>query len=177
MYIKKLTLFVLILVKLASAQQAELSRSVFATGGNVMGNENYRIGSTVGQIVIGEMGGPGAIVSAGFWYSDIEITTSVENNTVQVPEVFRLNQNYPNPFNPSTTISFSIAKSAKVNLTLFDLLGRKVITLRDERMQPGEYQFTFEAEDLASGVYFYRLFATDVDSKNHIFTRKLTLIK
>ena len=120
---------------------------------------------------------PGNHGLSGFWYSDVEITTGVEHNTFRIPEVFRLNQNYPNPFNPTITISFSIAKSAKVNLTLFDLLGRKVLTLRDERMQPGGYKFTFEAADLPSGVYFYHLFATDVDSKIHIFTRKLTLIK
>lgn len=105
------------------------------------------------------------------------MVSSVEQISEQVPRVFRLRQNYPNPFNPSTTIAFSIAKSSKVNLTLYDILGRKVITLRDEKMQPGEYQFTFNATELASGLYFYRMSATDDDGESHVFTKKLTLIK
>lgn len=177
MYFRKLSFFVLVLVKLVLAQQAELRRSVVASGGNVMESQNYRIGSTVGQSIIGELGDTGTQVSTGFWYSDIDITTYVEHDLPAIPARFWLNQNYPNPFNPATTISFSIAKSAEVNLSLFDLLGRKVLTLRNEKMQPGEYKFRFEATDLSTGVYFIRLIATDGDRKNHVFIRKMTLIK
>ena len=105
------------------------------------------------------------------------VTSVAETTESIIPKVFSLSQNYPNPFNPSTTISFSIAKSSRVNLTLYDLLGRKVLILRDEKMQPGEYQFTLNASELASGLYFYRMTAIDDSNKSHVFTKKLTLIK
>lgn len=177
MRITKLSILILFITNLAFAQQAKLSRSVFANGGNTMANQTYRISSTIGQAIIGKVSGPASIISSGFWYGDIDMVSSVEQISEQVPRVFRLRQNYPNPFNPSTTIAFSIAKSSKVNLTLYDILGRKVITLRDEKMQPGEYQFTFNATELASGLYFYRMSATDDDGESHVFTKKLTLIK
>ena len=160
------------------AQQYKVAKSVVANGGTVIGNQDNQMTLTVGQTIIGQASGPNFTMSSGFWQSQKGGPVSVEQTESDVlPKEFRLEQNYPNPFNPTTTISFSIAKSAKVKLTLFDLLGRKVLTLRDERMQPGGYKFTFEAADLPSGVYFYHLFATDVDNKNHVFTRKLTLIK
>lgn len=94
-----------------------------------------------------------------------------------MPQLFRLKQNYPNPFNPSTTIAFSIAKPARVNLELYDLRGRKALTLLNEKMQPGEYEFTFDGAELASGLYFYRMTAIDDNNESHVFTKKLTLIK
>lgn len=102
--------------------------------------------------------------------------TSVNEGTPQ-PASIQLFQNYPNPFNLTTTLSFSIAKAARVNLAMYDLLGRKVLTLRDEKMQPGEYQFTLNVSELASGLYFYRMTAIDEDNESHVFTKKLTLIK
>ncbi len=105
------------------------------------------------------------------------VTSVKQTDGQQIPVQFSLSQNYPNPFNPATTISFAIAISSKVQITLFDLLGRKVLTLRDERMQPGVYKFMLEAENLSSGIYFYHLAATDVDNKHYFFTRKLTLVK
>ncbi|MBX2992952.1 MAG: T9SS type A sorting domain-containing protein [Bacteroidetes bacterium] len=70
---------------------------------------------------------------------------------------FALHQNYPNPFNPTTTIRFEIPHASFVTLKVFDLLGREVKTLVDEVMQPGSYERVFNAEELASGVYLYRL--------------------
>ncbi|MCX7877042.1 MAG: alpha/beta fold hydrolase [Ignavibacteria bacterium] len=79
-------------------------------------------------------------------------------NTLQ-PERFSLSQNYPNPFNPSTMIEYSIAKAEKVELKVYDLLGREVATLVNEIQAPGSYNVTFNAKNLSSGVYFYRLTA------------------
>jgi hypothetical protein len=80
------------------------------------------------------------------------------------PLTFRLMQNYPNPFNPSTTIGFQVpelrgqrSQVSRVTLMVFDLLGREVATLVNDNLQPGSYEVTFNAEGLASGVYFYRL--------------------
>jgi len=81
----------------------------------------------------------------------------MEVNTTAVPTVFALSQNYPNPFNPSTKIAFHVPSSHFVSLKVFDVLGREIRTLVHEMLQAGKYQVTFDANALASGVYFYRL--------------------
>tara|TARA_R110002096_G_scaffold151859_1_gene314600 strand:- start:4632 stop:7085 length:2454 start_codon:yes stop_codon:yes gene_type:complete len=89
-----------------------------------------------------------------------------------VPSEFVLNQNYPNPFNPSTNISFSLPKASKVQLKVYDLLGREVKVLLNERLSSGTYNFTFDANDLSSGVYLYQI-KTDAG----VLSKKMTLIK
>ncbi|MFQ5674815.1 MAG: T9SS type A sorting domain-containing protein [bacterium] len=106
-----------------------------------------------------------------------ETVTSVSGpDEPQLPTKFALEQNYPNPFNPTTTIRFSIPFTAKVTLKLFDLLGREVATLVDEELQPNSYNYQFEANALASGIYFYQLQATGSDQQ-FIQTKKLTLVR
>lgn len=99
------------------------------------------------------------------------IATSTEDE-VGLPDKFSLSQNYPNPFNPSTTINYDLPKASVVKLTVFDILGRKVATLANERKEAGYHQVVFNAQALASGVYLYRL-----EAGNNIFVKKLTLIK
>lgn len=79
------------------------------------------------------------------------------NNQLAIPETFSLGQNYPNPFNPSTTISFSLPRDAFVSLIVYDLLGREIIRLVDERMGQGMHSVELEAGGLSSGIYFYRI--------------------
>jgi hypothetical protein len=67
------------------------------------------------------------------------------------------NQNYPNPFNPATTISYQLPESGPVALMVFDVLGRVVRTLVNQEQPAGRHTVTFDASDLASGVYFYRM--------------------
>ncbi len=91
------------------------------------------------------------------------------------PEKYTLYQNYPNPFNPTTTIEFDLPEAAKVSLKVFDLLGREVATLADnEPMDAGNQEFTFAADGLASGIYFYRLV---VDEGRFTQVRKMVLLK
>ncbi|MBN1482462.1 T9SS type A sorting domain-containing protein [candidate division KSB1 bacterium] len=97
--------------------------------------------------------------------------TSVETKD-KVVTAFQLHQNYPNPFNPTTTISFSLPRNEQVKLTIFDILGREVVTLIDEKMTAGLHNVTFDAAQYASGVYFYHLKAGE-----HIFQKKMMLIK
>jgi len=95
-----------------------------------------------------------------------------------IPKEFRLDQNYPNPFNPTTTIQFAVPVKAEVTLKLFDLLGREVDILVEEEYKPGVYRVLFEAKDLPSAVYFYRIKAESKSGeKSFIRTRKLTLLK
>jgi hypothetical protein len=74
-----------------------------------------------------------------------------------MPEAFQLYQNHPNPFNPKTTIAFAVMRSCKVKLSVFNLLGQRVLDLVDARYEPGQYRIEFDASGLASGVYIYTI--------------------
>jgi hypothetical protein len=101
------------------------------------------------------------------------LVVSVEEGPREtLPEDFILHQNYPNPFNPSTRISFSIPHSSFVSLRVYDLLGREVATLVNEQLGTGNYERTFNAEGLTSGVYFYRL-----QAGGFVQTKKLLLLR
>ncbi|MGB2868401.1 MAG: CHRD domain-containing protein [Bacteroidota bacterium] len=89
-----------------------------------------------------------------------------------VPVSFKLGQNYPNPFNPTTAISFQLSAVSDVNLRVYNILGQEVATLVDGLLQPGSYKVEFNANSLATGMYFYRLNASNVSE-----TRKMLLLK
>jgi type IX secretion system substrate protein/putative pyrroloquinoline-quinone binding quinoprotein len=91
---------------------------------------------------------------------------------LKVPNSFGLAQNFPNPFNPSTKISFSIPQAANVNLKIYDLLGREVAELINKEMKPGSHSINFNAGNLTSGMYFYKIEAGEYSQ-----TRKMILIK
>ncbi len=97
--------------------------------------------------------------------------TSVENDNIVISE-FKLNQNYPNPFNPTTTFSYAIGKQGFVTLKIFNVLGKEVATLVNEVKSIGNYEIKFNAANLSSGIYFYKLTSGTFTS-----TKKLTLIK
>ena len=88
------------------------------------------------------------------------------------PENFSLSQNYPNPFNPSTTIDYSVAKSSNVKLSVFDLSGKEVAVLVNGYKNAGTYAVSFSAENLSSGVYYYKIAIGGFSQ-----TRKMILIK
>jgi hypothetical protein len=89
-----------------------------------------------------------------------------------VPRTFELSQNYPNPFNPSTVISYQLPVVSEVSLKVYDLLGREVATLVNQRQEAGRYQVVFDASRLASGVYFYRL-----QAGAFVETRKMMVVR
>ncbi len=94
------------------------------------------------------------------------------NNSVERPREFKLEQNYPNPFNPTTTIQFAVPTVSDVKLEVFNILGQKVTTLVNRRMEAGLHAVNFNASNLSSGVYFYRL-----QSGNFVQTKKMMLVK
>ncbi len=85
---------------------------------------------------------------------------------------FNLSQNYPNPFNPTTNISYSIAHSAFVMLKIYDVLGKEVASLVNEEKSPGTHTINFNAQNLSSGVYYYRIKAGSFSE-----TRKMILLR
>ena len=100
------------------------------------------------------------------------IITSLNNPSINLPERFSLSQNYPNPFNPTTTISFVLPTRSFVSLKVFDMLGREVSTIVSGELQAGSYTQRWNAANMASGVYFYRLQAGTYSE-----TKKLLLLK
>ncbi|KUG25939.1 hypothetical protein ASZ90_004230 [hydrocarbon metagenome] len=105
------------------------------------------------------------------WLFTTEQATSVNDDSPK-PDDFFLFQNYPNPFNPESIIKIQIAERTNTVLKIFDITGREVQTLLNESIEPGVYEINFDASDLTSGIYYYRL---ETDSYNQ--TRKMILLK
>jgi len=85
------------------------------------------------------------------------IITSVQQTGLSIPTSYSLFQNFPNPFNPTTKIKYELPKSNFVSLKIYDMLGREVLTLVNQKQEAGRYEVDFNASNLASGAYFYRL--------------------
>ncbi|QQS38073.1 MAG: T9SS type A sorting domain-containing protein [Ignavibacteriales bacterium] len=105
-----------------------------------------------------------------------EYSQEVEVEVI-TPSVFALDQNYPNPFNPSTTISFSLAKDSRVTVKVFDVVGQEVATIVNNSFGTGSHEINFDASNLNSGVYIYRLEASAVDGSTFSAVKKMTLTK
>lgn len=103
---------------------------------------------------------------------DQAISLAKENEVASIPGSFALNQNYPNPFNPTTTIEYQLPSDGFVSLKIFDLLGSEVKTLVNEFKTKGRYSITFDASNLASGLYIYQL-----KSSNFSLIKKMILSK
>ncbi len=110
--------------------------------------------------------------NGGFKYSSVvDVTT--------LPKEYSLNQNYPNPFNPATTISYQLSAAGNVTLKIYDVLGREVKTLVNEKQNAGCYKIEFNAGNLSSGMYLYRVTAVSTDGKSYKFSavKKCILVK
>jgi hypothetical protein len=98
--------------------------------------------------------------------------TAIRELPGTTPKGYALSANYPNPFNPSTKISFSVPRTGDVSLKVYDMLGKEVTTLVDKEMNAGSYTVDFNASNLASGVYLYR-----IQSGSFVQTRQMVLLK
>jgi hypothetical protein len=115
---------------------------------------------------------PSGLKDSTTW--NLTIVTSVAENEM-IPKEFALAQNYPNPFNPTTTIEYQVPGVGIqyiVSLRVFDLLGREVVTLVNERKPAGSYTKQWNANGMPNGIYFYRLTASSFTE-----TKKLVLLK
>jgi len=160
----------------------------FSYGGTTPGTETFT--ASIG--LKGAVGGPGNFIDAttgstttannsiaqfparGLKYRLIPGPTGFSNtkNLVERPKEFKLEQNYPNPFNPTTTIQFAVPSVSDVKLEVFNILGQKVASLVNRRMEAGVHTVNFNATNLSSGVYFYRL-----QAGNFVQTKKMMLVK
>jgi len=140
---------------------------------------NLTVGNTNGSYDLGYFFSEGSFdfTSTDYWCDSLGNTITVTGGTAtreEVPVVrkFNLSQNYPNPFNPSTQIEFEIAARSAVNLTVFDIFGHPVSSLVNEIKDAGHYNINFDASNLPSGIYFYKIIAG-----NQSLTRKMILTK
>jgi hypothetical protein len=145
-------------ISIASGNQYK-PKPVLTTGGALICFEDTRNGSSNYDLFIQKVLLNGSTL------------VPVKENIKAIDD-FRLEQNYPNPFNPSTNVKFSIANVKFVTLKVFDVLGKEVATLVSERLQPGTYEVTFDARNLSSGIYFYKL-----ESGAFVDTKHMLLIK
>ncbi len=97
---------------------------------------------------------------------------AASNEAKELPSTFTLEQNYPNPFNPTTTVNYSISKSGLVSLKIYNTMGQEVASLVNEVQNAGSHSITWNAQNLSSGMYFYRL-----STGGQTLTRQMTLIK
>lgn len=100
------------------------------------------------------------------------VLTSIDDFATEMPLNFELAQNYPNPFNPTTTISYTIPQSTQVRLAIFNMLGQKVMTLVDSNQSAGTYSIPFNATNLSTGLYVYR-----IEAGTYVATKKMMLLK
>ncbi len=120
---------------------------------------------------------PFTITASADGLTDAVISESIltSNETIdesEIPNQFELHQNYPNPFNPTTVISYQLSKNSEVKLEVFDITGRRVANLVNERKTAGSYDTIFNANGLSSGVYFYKLKAGNFEK-----IKKMVLVK
>ena len=105
---------------------------------------------------------------AGHFVEEMKLITSM----TETPASYALHSNYPNPFNPSTIIRFNVPEPANVHLAVYDLLGRRVALLIDASLNTGTHEVLFDASNLSSGTYLYRL-----ETPGGSFTKRMTLLK
>ena len=136
-------------------------------GQDVPGDNNYNFNGVLDDIRIYNFGLPLNTITSFY-----DIPTSVKDKAPLIPLKSILYANYPNPFNPSTTISFSLEKSSRVTLDIFNTLGERVVRLINEPFTPGFHKTTWNASGFPSGIYICSLTAGD-----KVFYQKLILLK
>jgi hypothetical protein len=136
-------------------------------------NKNYRIVYfAIGLEQIADAAIRDTVISRVITWLKEGVLVGVDDKDPAIAESFTLNQNYPNPFNPSTRISYSIAEDAQVSLKVYDIMGAEITELVNQKQSAGVYEIQFDASNLSSGMYFYKLSAGDFTS-----IKKMTLLK
>lgn len=103
---------------------------------------------------------------------DLSEIININQISTVVPEGFSLSQNYPNPFNPATKINFSLPHKSRVSLKVFDITGKEIALLINEKLNSGTYEYSFNASSFSSGIYFYKL-----EAENFSETKRMMLLK
>ena len=165
-------LFFLSLTISSFGQSSSISWSLFSGGYGVAGSPNSSLISVTGLVTSNPISNDNSVVQSGFLVYSSPFITNLPDNKEALPGKYELMQNYPNPFNPSTKIKFSISKAGMVTLKVFNILGKEIITLINEEKGVGIYETEFNARELSSGIYFYKIISGDF-----ISSKKMILLK
>ncbi len=136
-------------------------------------NGSLSLSFSAGDVVVGDFSSESFSFNSGFASLNNQVLISNEVLNSDLPKEFNLNQNYPNPFNPSTNIEFSLPKTSKLKLEVFNSIGMRIAVLIDDETSAGFHSVRFNASSYSSGMYFYRLIADG----NVVSTKKMLLIK
>lgn len=177
----RITILLFVLVTLTFSQSYILKSYVIDNGGvSKITSSGYIMGGSVSQSFIGRVSGGNYIAHIGYWTPKNAPPGIQEYDQLEdlgPPIIFSLNQNYPNPVYLKTNIKYSIPKTCKVELKLYDVTGRQVTVLVDQNQKPGYYKVNWHIRNvsekqLANGIYFYRLKAGDFVS-----TKKMVIVR
>ncbi len=167
------------------AQNTSIRWWAIDAGARIAGAGNTRMGSVVGQPFLGTIRDARSFIFSGFLGGSVLFSSPVNavgGSGSDLPVTPALLQNYPNPFNPSTTIVFQVSGNGvrKVDIVLYDILGREVRSLVNDQRPAGTYKVVVDAANLASGVYLYRLrIHGDGQGATHDFvdTKKMVILR
>ena len=163
-------LMILFFVQLQLNAQYNLSTDIISSGETVSGNSDFNLSGTIGQTILTNAKNSEFNLQSGFWFG-INTITGIEN-TLGLPTEYKLFNNYPNPFNPSTTIKYQLKKSGSIKLLLYNSIGQIVATLVNENKEAGIYTINYDASNISSGIYFYRIV-----TKEFVKTKRMILLK
>jgi hypothetical protein len=104
-------------------------------------------------------------------------TAILEPSVSRIPDRFVIHQNYPNPFNPSTTIEFEVPEHTHVSIIIYDILGRRIYSLVDEKLEPGKYKEIWNGIDINNNLVASRIYFIRMEAKNFVKVKKMMLIK
>jgi len=157
----------------------KIPQSSFNQGGVVwLPQSNFQLCSSVGQYLAGKQTGASVSMAVGFWNPWVSWAAPVEEDQeILFPTDFKLRQNYPNPFNAATLIQYTLPRVSQVRIQIYNLLGRKIRLLLDEKQEAGFREIRWDGTDdngveVGSGIYFCRIQAGDFSC-----CRKMTLLK
>ncbi len=130
------------------AQSSVIPWSSFNTGTGISTDENTAVVSATGEVLIGISEGEDIRTVSGFVVvlQRVQSTVAIDE-TNALPSAYALHQNYPNPFNPSTTLLFDLPAATDIRIVVYDLLGREVVQLVEQRLEPGYHQLVWNGRD------------------------------
>lgn len=170
----KTILMILFFCISATAQEKNIFNYSFQESSTaISGQQNLTLNMFVGKSVVGVSSSDNIVVrGSNFFNMKYNQSTSVNSKNIKTPLKYSLAQNYPNPFNPVTRIEYTIPNEGYVSLSVYNMLGEKVMQLVDEIKSPGAYIVDWDATGFSSGVYFY-----NIKCGNYSESKKLTLLR